>query len=178
MDTIKIGVSACLHGEKVRYDGGHKLNRLVADTLQGRFTAVPVCPEVEAGLSIPREPMQLCDSPEGPRLIVILNGNDLTSVMHDWVKKKAGMLRQEELCGFILKCRSPSCAIDDAELFSLSGEKRGMTSGLFTALMKRHEPHLPLIDEEGFADPVQRGSFLERASAYDRALKASKERAD
>ncbi len=178
MDTIKIGVSACLLGEKVRYDGGHKLNQLVTDTLKGRFTAVPICPEVEAGLSIPREPMQLCDIPEGPRLVVISNGSDLTAVMNDWARGKAGMLRQEELSGFVLKCRSPSCAIDDADLFSSSGKKKGTTAGLFTALIKKHEPHLPLIDEEGFADPVQRGSFLECASAYERALKASQEQAD
>ncbi len=173
MVTIKIGVSACLLGEKVRYDGGHKLNRLVADTLQGRFTAVPVCPEVEAGLSIPREPMQLCDGPEGPRLIVISNGNDLTAVMNEWATKKAGMLRQEELCGFILKCRSPSCAIDDADLFSSSGEKKGETAGLFIAQLVRHHPQVPMIDEEDLADGVLRNNFMEQAFACHRELRAN-----
>ncbi len=164
MEKIKIGVSACLLGAKVRYDGGHKLNRLIVDTLGERFALVPVCPEAEAGLPVPREPMQLTGMEQEPRLLVISSGLDLTAAVHTWSEKKVRMLRQEAVCGFILKARSPSCAINDADYYSSSGEKRGTTAGIFSAALERHDPGMPLIDEEDFADPALQKSFIERVS--------------
>src|SRR3990172_6962428 len=116
-NKIKIGISACLLGEKVRYDGGHRLDRFIVKTLGKHFSWFPVCPEVEAGLSIPREPMQLVGYRSCPRLVVITSGIDLTGVLNDWAGKKVKKLDKEKLCGFILKSRSPSCAINDGDLF-------------------------------------------------------------
>lgn len=120
-NKIKLGISACLLGENVRYDGGHKRNRYITQTLGKRFTWVPVCPEVEAGLSIPREPIQLEGDRACPRLVVIGSGIDLTDVLNVWAAKKVKKLDKESLCGFILKSRSPSCAIDDAEIIFIRG---------------------------------------------------------
>lgn len=198
-NKIKLGISACLLGEKVRYDGGHKRNRYIIQTLGKRFTWVPVCPEVEAGLSIPREPMRLEGDRSCPRLVVIGSGIDLTYVLNVWAAKKVKKLDKEGLCGFILKSRSPSCAIDDAEIIFLRGaegawkrahfqdsaysardafdpalsalgKKKGKTAGLFSSMVMEHDPILPLIDEEDMADPILRENFIERAFAYKRWL--------
>ncbi len=127
---IKLGISACLLGKKVRYDGGHKLDRFITWTMGRHFGWVPVCPEVEAGLSIPREVMQLVGDPECPRLIVITSGIDLAGVLKGWAGKKVKKLDKEKLCGFILKSRSPSCAVNDADLFiSLAKESNSSQNG-------------------------------------------------
>ncbi len=170
MEMLKIGVSACLLGAKVRYDGGHRLNSVIAGTLAGRFALVPVCPEVEAGLSVPREPMQLTAGTQGTRLIVITNGQDFAPLLNDWAAARVGRFAEEGICGFILKSRSPSCAIDDADLVSPSGEQRGKTAGLFSAMATNLFPQLPLIDEEDVADPARRADFIDRVSAYHRSL--------
>lgn len=168
MDKIKLGISACLLGRKVRYDGGHKRNRFIAGRLGKRFTLVPVCPEVEAGLSIPREPMQLTGDAAAPRLVVISSGIDLTGMMNGWAGRKVKRLEREGICGLILKSRSPSCAAEDAELSGASGRSGGRASGMFTAQMRRHDPCLPVTDEEDFADPVLRENFIERVFVYRR----------
>jgi uncharacterized protein YbbK (DUF523 family) len=166
---LKLGISACLLGEKVRYDGGHKLDRFIAKTMGKQFAWFPVCPEVEAGLSIPREPMQLEGAKACPRLVVIGSGIDLTGVLNAWTVKKVKKLGKEKLCGLILKSRSPSCAINDADLFSSYGKKKGKTAGLFSAIVMKHDPALPLINEEELADPALRENFIERVLAYRRA---------
>jgi uncharacterized protein YbgA (DUF1722 family)/uncharacterized protein YbbK (DUF523 family) len=165
---IKLGISACLLGKKVRYDGGHKRNSYITKTLGKRFAWVPVCPEVEAGLSIPREPMQLTGDWECPRLVVITSGIDLTGVLNSWAGKKVKRLEREGLCGFILKSRSPSCAINDADLFTSSGKKKGKTAGLFSAMLMKHDSLLPIINEEVLAEPVLRDNFIERVYVYNR----------
>ena len=166
---IKLGISACLLGKKVRFDGGHKRDRFITGTMGKRFAWFPVCPEVEAGLSIPREPMQLEGTKACPRLVVITSGIDLTGVLNGWAGKKVKKLDKEKLCGFILKSRSPSCAITDADLFTVSGKKKGKTAGLFSAIVMKHDSNLPLINEEELADPVLRENFIERVLAYKRA---------
>lgn len=169
-ETIKLGISSCLLGNNVRYDGGHKLDRFITGTLGKYFEWLPVCPEVEAGLSIPREPMQLAGDPDCPRLLTIGSGIDLTGVINDWAGKNVKRLAKKSLCGFILKSRSPSCAINDANLFTPSGKAMGNTSGLFSALVKKHDPHLPVIDEEDLADPALCENFIERVFLYNRWL--------
>ena len=162
---LKLGVSACLLGMKVRYDGGQKRHRAVT-MLGRRFTLVPVCPEVEAGLSIPREPMQLVGRKICPRLVVIPSGIDLTGVLNEWASKKVKKLKKEKLSGFILKRRSPSCAIDDAELFTAAGKKKGRTAGLFAAAVMERYPDLPIIHEEDLCDPGLRKDFIGRVLEY------------
>jgi len=107
-EKIKLGISSCLLGNKVRYDGGHKLDHFLADTLGAYVDWVSVCPEVESGLSVPREAMHLVGDPEAPRLATIRSGVDHTSRMRRWAIKKVTALAAEDLCGFVFKSRSPS----------------------------------------------------------------------
>jgi uncharacterized protein YbbK (DUF523 family) len=103
MESIRLGISACLLGENVRFDGGHKLDRYLRDTL-GRFVEyVPVCPEAECGLGIPREAMHLEGDPGSPRLVTIRTKRDFTDQMLHWANKRVQELEGENLCGFIFK---------------------------------------------------------------------------
>src|SRR5512135_3707664 len=104
-EKIKIGISACLIGEKVRYDGGHRLDRYVTDTLGHYFEWFPVCPEVEYGLPVPREPMHLVGDPGSPHIVTVRTGVDHTAGMKKWAGDKLVLLEKEELCGFIFKSR-------------------------------------------------------------------------
>ncbi len=100
---IRVGVSACLLGHKVRYDGGHKLDKYIRDTLGQYLEFVPVCPEVECGLGVPREAMRLVGNPESPRLMTVRTGRDLTDQMLAWAQKRLEELQSLGLCGFIFK---------------------------------------------------------------------------
>ena len=113
METkIKLGISACLLGKKVRYDGGHKLDRFFRDTLGKYVEYVPVCPEVEAGFGVPRELFRLAGDPENPRLIAFKSKTDHTDRMLAWARKRVQELQKEELCGFIFKSDSPSSGMN------------------------------------------------------------------
>ena len=98
-EAIKIGVSSCLLGKEVRYNGGHSLDRYVNGTLSNYFTFVNVCPEVEAGFGIPRETMRLVGDPASPRLVTTKTKKDLTEKMRNWVKRRVIELEKEDLCG-------------------------------------------------------------------------------
>lgn len=163
---IKIGISSCLLGNNVRYDGGHKLDQIVIDALGPFVEWVPVCPEVESGLPVPREAMQLIGDPKAHRLIMVATGIDHTDMLHTWSRKKIRLLEQERLCGYVFKSRSPSCGIDDAEISSLSGEKIVTGPGIFAQVFKESCPSIPLEDEGGLQDSVVRENFLKRAFHY------------
>ncbi len=163
---IKIGVSSCLLGEKVRYDGGHKIDRSITDIL-GRFCRyVPVCPEVGCGLPVPREAMRLEGDPAAPRLVKSRTRIDLTDRMLDYCRGKVTELEREELCGFIFKSRSPSCALFPVEVFSTGGN--GRSRGLFAAAVTEHFPFLPVEEEGRLNDPENREDFMARVFAYSR----------
>lgn len=164
-EKIKIGISACLIGERVRYDGGHKLDPLIADTLGTYFDFVPVCPEAEAGLGVPREPMQLMDGPDSPRLVTLETRMDHTARLLDWMAKRLPELEKEDLRGFILKARSPSCGLT-VQVFRADGQPAGMGAGLFARAFMERFPAVPVTDEEDMHDPGLRESFIERVSAY------------
>ena len=106
-NTIRIGISSCLLGNPVRFDGGHKRDRYITDTLGMYFDFVPVCPEVECGLPVPRESMRLVGDPASPRLIAGKSGADHTERMLDWARKRVERLAGDGLCGFIFKSKSP-----------------------------------------------------------------------
>src|SRR5512139_1119277 len=101
MEKIKLGISTCLLGENVRYDGGHKLDRFLRDTLGHYVEYVPVCPEVECGLPVPREAMRLVGDPGAPRLVTSRTGVDLTDRMLAWARERVEQLSAEDLCGFV-----------------------------------------------------------------------------
>ena len=166
---IKLGVSTCLLGEKVRYDGGHKLNRYVRDTLGQYFDYVPVCPEVECGLPVPREALRLTGDPETPRLVTNKTGHDYTEHMQTWGRKRLAELEQEDLCGYIFKSRSPSSGMERIKVYR---EQDGMPVntgvGIWARLFMEHFPLLPVEDEGRLNDPLLREHFIERVFVYAR----------
>jgi uncharacterized protein YbbK (DUF523 family) len=162
---IKIGVSSCLVGNAVRYDGGHKLDPYLRDTLGRLVEWVPVCPEVEAGLTVPREPMQLSGDPAAPRLLTIQTGIDHTDRVTHWVHAKLALLEKADLCGFVFKARSPSCGVYDAPTVASSGSIAGRGPGLFAAAFMLRFPSLPVEDEERFRLTSIGEDFIKRILA-------------
>ncbi|MDH7499225.1 MAG: DUF523 and DUF1722 domain-containing protein [candidate division NC10 bacterium] len=159
---IRLGISTCLLGERVRYDGGHKLDRFLTDTLGQYVEYVPVCPEVECGLGIPRESLRLVGDPDSPRLITSRTGQDLTERMVGWAQKRVAELEREDLCGFIFKSDSPSSGMERVKVYGQSGmpAKRGM--GVFARIFMEHFPLLPVEEEGRLHDPKLRENFIER----------------
>jgi len=168
MQKITIGISSCLLGNNVRYDGGHKWDRYVTDTLGVYFEWVPVCPEVEFGLPIPREAMHLVGEPASPRLVTIRTGIDHTDGMLKWADKKLKDLEYEELCGFIFKSRSPSSGISGIKVYTPSGMPSHRGRGIFGGAFMRHFPLIPVIDDGRLHDPQLRENFIERVFVYRR----------
>ena len=166
MDKIKIGISACLLGERVRYDGGHRLDRYITETLGQYFEWVPVCPEVEYGLPVPREAMHLTGNAESPRLVTIRTGIDHTEGMMKWTEKKLGELGRAELCGFISKSRSPSSGIGGVTIYTASGIPGGRGAGIFGGAFIQHFPLVPVIDDGRLHDPALRENFVERVFLF------------
>ncbi|MDH4163057.1 MAG: DUF523 and DUF1722 domain-containing protein [Nitrospirota bacterium] len=163
---IIIGVSSCLLGNKVRYDGKSRSDLALMRALGKAFVLFPVCPEVEAGLSVPREPMELYGTPSQARLRVIGSDIDLTGVMDHWAKKRIPVLAKQGICGFVFKSRSPSCAVDDAVIISEKGGQKG--PGLFRSSLTELIPPLPVADNEDLADAAVRENFIERVRVYRR----------
>ncbi len=166
---IRVGVSSCLLGEMVRYDGGHQLNRTVRDTLGERFDLVPVCPEFELGLGVPREPMRLEGDPGDPRLVVIATRVDLTDRMKAWCARRVDELAAEALCGFVFKSRSPSSGMERVPVFSETGEVRESAAGLFARAFMDRFSSLPFVDEGQLEDPEIRARFVARVVDVHRA---------
>jgi uncharacterized protein YbgA (DUF1722 family)/uncharacterized protein YbbK (DUF523 family) len=168
LTKIKLGISACLLGEKVRYDGGHKLDHFITETL-GKFVEfVPVCPEVECGLGIPREAMHLVAGPDGPRLVTIRTQVDYTERMRTWAQKRVVELEQEDLCGFIFKSGSPSSGMEKVKIYYGKGEPARTGVGMFAREFMQHFPLLPVEDEGRLHDPDLRENFLERLFSLQR----------
>jgi uncharacterized protein YbgA (DUF1722 family)/uncharacterized protein YbbK (DUF523 family) len=168
LEKIKLGVSSCLLGEKVRYDGGHKLDRFLADTLGAYVDWVMVCPEVESGLLVPREAMRLVGDAEAPRLVTIRTGVDHTSRMRRWAKQKVTALAAEALCGFVFKSRSPSSGMRGVKIYSPEGMPISTGSGIFAKAFQDRFPLLPVEDEGRLHDPGLRENFIERVFVYKR----------
>ncbi|HEX2965114.1 MAG TPA: DUF523 and DUF1722 domain-containing protein [Syntrophorhabdaceae bacterium] len=168
MEKIKMGISSCLLGKKVRYDGGHKLDRYVTETLSQYFDYVPVCPEVEYGLPIPREALRLVGDPALPRLMTVRTGIDHTDGMLDWAERKLGELAGEELCGFIFKSRSPSSGLKGIKVYGASGMPSYTGVGIFANAFTRRNPLLPVIDDGRLHDPSLRETFIEAVFVYRR----------
>lgn len=161
-DRIKIGISSCLLGQEVRYDGGHKLDRFLKDTLGQHVKYLPVCPEVECGFGVPREAFQLVGDPQSPRFVTVRTRQDYTERMARWAKKRAIELEKEDLWGFIFKTNSPSSGMARVKVYNEKGmpEKKGV--GMFARAFMEHFPLIPVEDEGRLHDPGLRGNFIER----------------
>ncbi len=158
---IKVGISSCLLGNKVRYDGGHKLERFIVETLGQYVRFVPVCPEVECGLPVPREAMRLVGDPRAPRLVAIRSGEDYTDRMLSWTQGRLVQLECEELCGFIFKSDSPSSGMERVKVYDQHGIPSKTGVGIFAQAFMRHFPLLPVEEEGRLHDPKLRENFIE-----------------
>lgn len=162
MKKIKLGISACLLGENVRYDGGHKLDWLLTDTFGQYIKYIPVCPEVECGLGIPREPMHLEGNPNLLQLVTIRTKQDMTERMIQWAQKRVAELEKVDLCGFIFKSDSPSCGMDRVKIYNEKGRSIAKGVGIFARIFIGRFPLLPVEDERRLHDPELRENFIER----------------
>ncbi len=157
---IKIGVSSCLLGEKTRYDGGHKWERWLTATWEPYLELVPVCPEAECGLGIPREPMRLEGDPQAPRLLTVETRQERTERLLRWSARRLPELEYEDLWGFIFKSGSPSCGPARVKIYDARGVPGKRGAGLFAAGFMARFPLLPVVDEIHLADPLMRGNFI------------------
>ncbi|SFM91346.1 YbgA family protein [Thermodesulforhabdus norvegica] len=162
MEQIKIGVSACLLGREVRYNGGHAHDRYITDTLGKYFDFVPVCPETEAGFGVPREAMRLVGDPENPRLVTVNTGKDMTDRLLAWARRRVRELERENLCGFIFKANSPSSGMERVKVYSAKGMPVKKGVGLFARTFMLHFPRIPVEEDGRLHDPELRENFIER----------------
>jgi len=167
-NKLRLGVSSCLLGHEVRYDGGHKLNHVVTDELGALFEWLPVCPEVEAGLGTPREPMRLAYSGGAVRMVEIMSGRDHSDAVRGWADRRIWELGRLDLCGFVLKKDSPSCGWTGVRVAADEGAPKQEARGLFAEALARAFPRMPVEDEGRLEDPRLREDFIERVYAYRR----------
>ena len=166
---IWVGVSACLLGEPVRYDGGHKRSAIVVELLGPRFAWVPVCPEMEIGLGAPREPVRLVESSHAPRMVGVQSGRDLTHAMNDYARRRARELAALGIAGYVLKSGSPSCGLRDVPVWDGNGDANGASRpgrGLFAAALAAAWPGLPIVEEGDLVHPSAREAFVARVVAF------------
>ncbi len=168
MEKIKLGISSCLLGEKVRFDGGHQWDRFLTDTLGKYVDFVPVCPEVESGLGVPREPMRLVGEVARPRLVTVRTGIDHTERLVNWARQKVQELAALDLCGFIFKSKSPSSGMERVKVYNDQGVPAPGGVGIFARIFMERFPMLPVEDEGRLHDPALRENFIERLFCYKR----------
>ncbi len=162
MNRIKVGISSCLLGNRVRFDGQAKLDHFIHDTLGQWCEFLPVCPEVECGLPIPRESMRLVGSVDNPRLVTGKTKKDLTGQMQSWIEKKLDQLEKEDLVAFIFKTKSPSSGMRSVKVYKETGEPLSYKGvGLFAAAFMKRFPRIPVEDEGRLNDPGIRENFIE-----------------
>ena len=159
MTRVRLGVSSCLLGQEVRYDGGHKWDAFLNETLG---------PFVESGMPVPREAMRLEGPVEAPRLMTRKGREDLTPVMTEWAHRRVAQLARLDLCGYVLKKDSPSCGMERVKVYAGSGPGVRKGAGLFARALKEALPMLPVEEEGRLNDPALRENFIERVFSYRR----------
>ncbi len=158
----RVGISACLLGEPVRYDGRHKYAAQIVETLSDVVSWVPLCPETEAGLGVPRPPVELIGSPDSFRVVGVENpGLDVTTTLLDYSRQKVQNLGR--ISGFILQCRSPSCGLKSTP-FRESGL---LGAGVFAGMFKHEFPELPVAEDVDLDSADALDEFLQRVRRYD-----------
>lgn len=165
---IRLGVSACLLGQPVRFDGAHKHDRFITDTLGQYVEFVPVCPEVECGLGVPREPMRLVGDIDNPRLVTVRSHIDHTDRMQAWARRRIQELEAEDLHGFIFKSESPSSGMERVKVYNDKGMAVKKGVGLFARAFMEHFPLLPVEEEGRLHDPKLRENFIEAIFTFKR----------
>jgi uncharacterized protein YbgA (DUF1722 family)/uncharacterized protein YbbK (DUF523 family) len=163
-----VGISACLLGEEVRFDGGHKSDSFLTDTFGLFVEWVPVCPEVECGFGTPRESMRLARHGTTIRLITNKSGQDVTGQLDRYALQRVEALDDERLSGYVLKKDSPSCGLERVKVYDAHNMPTRTGRGLFATRLLERFPHLPVEEEGRLSDPRLRDNFVERVFAYAR----------
>ena len=164
----RVGISLCLLGDKVRHDGGHKLDQFVTEVLAEYFEWVPVCPEVELGMGVPREPIRLVSAAGGDRLVGVDSGTDWTDRMSAYAEDRVTELVAAPLHGFILKKGSPSCGLERVARHDAAGLATNDGVGAFARVLLRRLPALPVEEEGHLSDDRRREDFISRVYTYRR----------
>lgn len=182
----RIGISSCLLGNKVRHDGGHKYDPFITRTLGRHVEWIPVCPEFEVGMGVPRETVRLIGSPSRPKMIADRSGKDWTRKMGTYAEKRVRKLKAMNLSGYILKKNSPSCGMEKVRVYPvpprrvkdrysegygvyrLTGPPNRKGRGLFAQTLMTRLPLLPVEEEGRLYDPGLRENFIERVFGYYR----------
>ena len=165
---IHIGISSCLLGEKVRWDGGHKRDAFLVDTFGKWVEWVPVCPEVELGLGTPRETLRLVREEKEIRLVMKKTGEDHTDGMAAFSRRRVAGLASHDLCGYVLKKDSPTCGMERVRVYDRHGSPTKSGRGLYAAALMERYPLLPVEEEGRLCDPRLRDNFVVRVFAYRR----------
>lgn len=165
---IRIGISACLLGQEVRYNGGHKRDAFLVETF-GRFVEwVPICPEVELGLGTPRPTLRLERDDAAVRLVMPSTGDDYTAAMQTYASRRVTKLAADDLCGYVLKKDSPSCGMERVKVYGSHGMPQKSGRGVFADALLQRFSLLPVEEEGRLNDPRLRENFVERVFAYQR----------
>ncbi|HLB01464.1 MAG TPA: DUF523 and DUF1722 domain-containing protein [Bacteroidota bacterium] len=167
-ERIRVGISTCLLGEQVRYDGGHKHDRFLTDVLGEYFDWVSVCPELEVGMGVPRAAVRLVGSTSAPRMVGGDSGEDWTDRMLDYSKKRVAQLGKLDLCGYILKSKSPSCGMERVKICNPKGIATKSGRGIYAEVLIKGHPLIPVEEEGRLNNPRLRENFIVRVFAYHR----------
>jgi uncharacterized protein YbgA (DUF1722 family)/uncharacterized protein YbbK (DUF523 family) len=165
---LRLGISRCLLGEAVRFDGGHKRDKFLTDVLGSYVKWISVCPEVEAGLGAPREAMRLIGDPLDPRLVTIKGRMDHTRALETLTKNRIEELKDFDLSGYVFKKGSPSCGIEKVRVYNKEGMPSRDGVGLFARAFMKQFPLIPVEEEGRLCDPMLRENFIERVFCYRR----------
>jgi len=167
LGQVRLGVSACLLGAKVRFDGGHKRNRFLIEELGSHFEFVPFCPEVAIGMGTPRPSIRLVGDVEAPRALGSRDdGLDVTDALQAYSDNRARRL--QGLSGFIFKKDSPSCGMARVKVYSEKGMPQRDGVGIFARAVQQANPLLPVEEEGRLNDSVLRENFVSRVFVYAR----------
>jgi len=164
----RLGISQCLLGDTVRYDGGHKRDAFLTDVLAPFVEWIPVCPEVEAGLGTPREAMHLAGDPDAPQLLTIRTHIDHTITLQVFSQRRVQELQESDLDGYIFKKNSPSCGVHRVKVYTEKGQPSKQGTGVFSAAFQKAFPLLPVEEEGRLSDASIRENFIERIFCYRR----------
>jgi uncharacterized protein YbgA (DUF1722 family)/uncharacterized protein YbbK (DUF523 family) len=165
---IRIGISSCLLGARVRWDGNHKRDGFLVDTFGRWVEWVPICPEIEVGMGVPRETVRLERHGEAIRMVAPGSGRDWTEAMESLSARRVDALASADLCGYVLKKDSPSCGMERVKTYPEAGMPRKDGVGLFARALLARFPNLPVEEEGRLSDPRLRDNFVERVFAYHR----------
>jgi uncharacterized protein YbgA (DUF1722 family)/uncharacterized protein YbbK (DUF523 family) len=161
-EKIKLGISACLMGEQVRWNGGHARDRYLTDILGKYVEYVPVCPEVECGMGVPRETLRLVGDPDNPNLVTSKTNIDHTRRMTEWARERVKTLEKENLCGFVFKKNSPSSGLFRVAVKTSKGMPQKKGQGIFARVFTEHFPLVPVEEEGRLHDSKLRETFIEQ----------------